>query len=69
MLFPISENKNHYFRTISGNPRQFNYRDESARLCMGIFLPQLKSSCTVIERLRLKDGCHSIEHLFLFRLK
>ena len=22
------------FRTISGNPRQFNYRDESARLCM-----------------------------------
>ncbi len=23
-----------YFRTISGNPRQFNYRDESARLCM-----------------------------------
>ena len=23
-----------YFRTISGNPRQFNYRDESARLCI-----------------------------------
>ena len=22
------------FRTISGNPRQFNYRDESVRLCM-----------------------------------
>ena len=21
-------------RTISGNPRQFNYRDESARLCI-----------------------------------
>ena len=22
------------FRTISGNPRQFNYRDESAGLCV-----------------------------------
>ena len=22
------------FRTISGNPRQFNYRDESAGLCI-----------------------------------
>ncbi|MFR3005122.1 MAG: hypothetical protein ACLTML_07090 [Blautia faecis] len=22
------------FRTISGNPRQFNYRDESAGVCM-----------------------------------
>ena len=25
---------NHGFRTISGNPRQFNYRDESAGVCM-----------------------------------
>ena len=24
----------HGFRTISGNPRQFNYRDESAGLCI-----------------------------------
>ena len=23
-----------YFRTISGNPRQFNYRDESVELCI-----------------------------------
>ena len=23
-----------FFRTISGNPRQFNYRDESAGLCV-----------------------------------
>ena len=23
-----------FFRTISGNPRQFNYRDESAGVCM-----------------------------------
>ena len=22
------------FRTISGNPRQFNYRDESVELCI-----------------------------------
>ena len=25
---------NRCFRTISGNPRQFNYRDESAGLCV-----------------------------------
>ena len=24
------------FRTISGNPRQFNYRDESAGLCISV---------------------------------
>ena len=26
--------KDTIFRTISGNPRQFNYRDESAGVCM-----------------------------------
>ena len=25
---------NRFFRTISGNPRQFNYRDESVELCI-----------------------------------
>ena len=27
-------NSNLLFRTISGNPRQFNYRDESSGVCI-----------------------------------
>ena len=30
----LTDGEKEIFRTISGNPRQFNYRDESARLCM-----------------------------------
>ena len=30
----IKVNMQVFFRTISGNPRQFNYRDESAGLCI-----------------------------------
>ena len=30
----MAKNKTSMFRTISGNPRQFNYRDESAGLCV-----------------------------------
>ena len=29
-----AENSRETFRTISGNPRQFNYRDESVGLCI-----------------------------------
>ena len=32
-VVPFIEEKP-YIRTISGNPRQFNYRDESAGLCI-----------------------------------
>ena len=33
--YPLTQNIiTAFFRTISGNPRQFNYRDESAALCV-----------------------------------